>query len=95
MGWKVGRIVWLPCEVKPGPFPNERMIRVASDQGDWVGFVPVDSLREPVEKGNSSVRAVLVDVEGDGFRARIAGEPVASSFFEGRLSRVQLAALSA
>jgi hypothetical protein len=95
MGWKVGRVVWLRCEVKPGPFSNERMIRVHSDRGDWVGFVPVDSLREPVEEGESSVRAVLVDVQGERFRARIAGEPIASWFFEGTRSRVPLAALPA
>lgn len=92
---KVGRLVWLPCEVKPGPFSDERFIRVSSERGDWFAFVPVDSLRDPVENGESSVRAVLVDVHGERFRARVAGEPVTSSFFEGTLSRVPLAALQA
>lgn len=96
MGFEAGRIVWIPCEVKPGPFSDERMIRIPSERGEWLAFVHVNELRKPVAEGSTSVRAVILNVEGGRFNARIAGEPVASSFFEGALNRIEpLAALQA
>jgi len=96
MPYEAGRLVWIPCDVKPGPFADERIIRISSDGGTWVGFVQEDALREPVIEGPTFVRAVIVKVDGGRFNARVAGEPVASRLFEGTLSRVQpLAAVQA
>ena len=89
MGYQVGQRVWIPCEVKLGPFPDERTVRIRSEQGEWVGFVPVDALREPVDVGSTYVRAVITQVEGARFYAKVAGEPVTSSRFEGTLSGVE------
>ena len=89
MGYQAGRLVWIPCEVKPGPFPDERIVRIQSDRGEWIGFVSIDALRTPVVEGETFVRAVITRVEGSRFNARVAGEPVTSSFFEGTLSRVE------
>lgn len=87
MGVKVGRVVWIPCEVRPGPFSDERVIRIQSDGGAHVAFVRVDALREPIAEGETAVRAVIVDVSGGTFHARVAGEPVTTSLFGGSLSR--------
>jgi|GEM_PF-2412804 len=96
MAYQVGHLVWIPCEVKPGPFSDERLVRVHSDHGDWVGFVPVQSLREPVTEGISHVRAIITELSDRRFVAKIAGEPLASSTFEDTLSRVEpIAALQA
>lgn len=96
MAYQVGHLVWIPCEVKPGPFSDERIARVRSDTVEWVGFVPVHSLREPVTEGDTYVRAIITELSDRRFIAKIAGEPVASSFFEGNLSRVEpIAALQA
>jgi hypothetical protein len=89
MRYEAGRIVWIPCEVKPGPFSDERIVRILSERGDWVGFVNTGDLRDPVVEGQTFVRAVLVNVEGGRFNAKVAGEPVTSSLLEGTLSRVQ------
>lgn len=89
MVYQVGHLVWIPCEVKPGPFSDERIARVRSDRGDWVGFVPVQSLREPVTEGATYVRAIITELSDGRFVAKIAGEPVASSTFEDTLSRVE------
>jgi hypothetical protein len=97
MNYEPGRQVWIPCSVKPGPFSDERIISVSSSRDEWVGFVHVSTLREPVLQGETFVRAVIVSL-GDGgtFNAKIPGEPVTSSLFEGTLSRVKpLAALQA
>jgi hypothetical protein len=89
MAYDVGQFVWIPCEVKPGPFPDERIARIRSEQGEWVGFVPVHSLRDPVFEGSTFVRAIITRLAGGTFRARISGESVTSSMFEGTLSRVE------
>jgi hypothetical protein len=96
MSFEAGHLVWIPCEVKPGPFSDERLVRINSDRGPWVGFVPVAALREPVAEGSTAVRAVIVRVQGSRFNAKVAGEPVTASLVEGTLSRVEpIAALQA
>jgi hypothetical protein len=64
--------------VKPGPFSNERLVRVDGEPESWVGFVPVWYLHEPVEQGATKIRAVVVELQGERFVARIPGHPVAS-----------------
>jgi hypothetical protein len=94
MNLEAGRQVWIPCEVKSGPFSDERMILITSPRGEWLGFVHVATLREPILEGETYVRAVIIEIgEGDTFNARIPGEPLASSMFEGMLDRVQPFAL--
>jgi hypothetical protein len=96
MNLTVGKIVWLPCEVKPGPFSDERLVRVSSDRGEWVGFVPVSSLREPVPLGPTFVRAVVTEIHDDRFSARLPGHAVTPIPFEGVTSRaVRIGALQA
>lgn len=96
MAYQVGHLVWIPCEVKPGPFSDERITRIRSEQADWIGFVPVHSLREVVTEGATFVRAVITELSDGRFVARIAGESLASSTFEDTLSRAEpLAALQA
>ena len=85
----VGRYVWLPCEVKPGPFSNERMVRVTSEFGDWVGFVSVSSLKDPVREGETLIRALVVEVQGDRFSARMPGESLSSTLSLNVLSQVR------
>jgi hypothetical protein len=55
-----GAYTWLPCEVEPGPFSDERWVRIASEFGDWVGYVPVSYALsclksvDPIEGGSYS-----------------------------------------
>lgn len=87
---QVGSQVWVPCEVKPGPFSNERLVRVEETGGaPWIGFVEVDALKEPVKEGRTSVRVVVVEL-GDGwFRGRYPGQALSDSMqFEGALSQI-------
>ena len=60
---KEGDIVWLSCEVKPGPFPNERLIRLSLPSGAWVGFVEIDALKDPdVKTGETCVLARITKI---------------------------------
>jgi len=71
---KVGENVWIPCEVKPGPFPDERLVRVVSDAGEYVAFVRTRWLRDPaVRKGQTSIVGEIVAVSGPSFTARFPG----------------------
>jgi hypothetical protein len=82
-----GRRVWIPCQVKPGPFSDERMVRVESESGSWLGFVPVSSLRDSFLEGTTFVSAVVVEVRGDRFTARLPGHPITPGFFQGSVEK--------
>jgi hypothetical protein len=85
-----GNVVWIPCEVKPGPFPDERRVRLTSDLGEWVGFVPVSYLEEPKTEGRTRIRVLIVDVEGDTFNVRVPGEGISGSMFGDLISKGQM-----
>ena len=76
--------MWLPCEVKPGPFSDERMVLVKGDDSEWFGFVNVRWLRKD-RTGPNEVLAKVVDVEWPSYRARIPGFAPKSGLFQGRI----------
>lgn len=94
MGLTVGQYVWVPCEVKPGPFSDERLVRVNSPVVDsavskWSGFVPTARLREPIEMGSTGVTAIVVEVMHDRFLAQLVGDAFSNTVFEDYISRAQ------
>ena len=38
MELSAGASMWLPCEVSPGPFSDERTVLVIGDDGEWGGL---------------------------------------------------------
>ena len=91
MTLSAGAEMWIPCEVGPGPFSDERAVLVCADGKEWSGFVNVKWLQEGVEKGSDQVLAKVVDVEGRVFHARIPGHALQSELFEGDVGRVERA----
>lgn len=94
MSLSVGQYVWIPCEVKPGPFSDERLVRVNSPVVDsavtvWTGFVPAARLREPIEAGSTGVTAIVVDVSDDRFLAQLVGDAFSNSVIEYYVSQAQ------
>ena len=57
---KKGLVVWIPCEVRSGPFPNERRVFVETAFSKWFGFVDLSELKE--SSGKQLVRAVVLAV---------------------------------
>ena len=53
----VGARLWLPCEVKPGPFTDERRVLVHGEGGNWMGFVNVRWLQEKEAEGRAQCGA--------------------------------------
>lgn len=90
MGLHVGNVVLINCEVKPGPFPNERKVRCASSLSEWIGFVPVSFLEEPILSGETKLRATVNSVQNGKFSARIPGEGIAGTLYEDLTSKAQV-----
>lgn len=88
MKLEAGMRVWIPCEVKPGPFSNERMVRMTGDGQEWLNFVQVHLLREAIEEGATFVIATIDSVRDDEYVALLPGENLGSRYFHGRLSQV-------
>jgi len=83
MRYRVGQEVWLPCEVRPGPFPNEKRVYVKLGDAEWVGFVNTRALRE--WSGGMQVRGVVTAVgPGNALRVAVRGHSPASVSLETR-----------
>jgi len=58
-----GSLIAVRCEVKPGPFSEDRLISFETVDGPVSGFVRENELRE--ESGQWYVRAVVQSIEAD------------------------------
>lgn len=81
MTTSIGEYIWIPCEVKPGPFSNERLVLLQSKVDEWMGFVQSYSLKNDVSEGENSVKGQVVDVNCEVLTAKIFGEPLTSSAY--------------
>ncbi len=66
--------VWLPCDVLPGPFADERNVRLLAPEADWVGHVYSEYLRDDVVAGRSALRATVVELGGSRVSVRLPGQ---------------------
>ena len=80
-----GARMWLPCEVKPGPFSDERVVLVVAEDSEWLGFVNVRWLRRHGSEDRDEVLAKVVDIDGPTFHARIPGNALQARLFQGRV----------
>ena len=79
-GSEIGTVVWLPCEVRSGPFQNERRVYIQTGLSDWFGFVDVSELKK-ADDGTDRVRTVVLAAEQQkvvlGIRGQSpAGDPI-------------------
>jgi hypothetical protein len=88
-----GMIVWIPCEVRVGPFPDERKVYVPSATGDWFGFVNISELDKKVLNGEDRVRGVVLAIESNGVLLGINGQSPASKGVTAKPSLIEHAAL--
>ena len=73
-----GMMVWIPCDVRSGPFPNERRIYIKLEQNEWFGFVDESQLRERVREGSDHVQARVVAIHNEKVVLGIRGQSPAS-----------------
>ncbi len=79
MDLKPGMMVWIPCEVKAGPFSNERSVLVKILESPWVGFVDVRFLQNPIPAGETMIRGQIAAIQGSSIMVSLPGHPVDSS----------------
>jgi hypothetical protein len=80
---RAGMRVWIPCEVKPGVFSNERVVSVQRSHGVWTGFVPESVLRERIDRGQTAVQALIYEVREGIVEAFLPGDSVTPGTFVG------------
>jgi hypothetical protein len=68
---KIGDVIGIPCEVRPGPFSGERMISVDTVDGPISGFVRDGDLKE--SNAHWYVRAIVQGVKDDVLDVRVRG----------------------
>lgn len=78
MSLNKGDLLYIPCEVKPGPFSHERMVLVREEVGareEWFGFVETMFLERKVLRGKDVVVGWVTSVREDGsYVARMPGQ---------------------
>jgi hypothetical protein len=60
---KPGMVVWVPCEVRSGPFPNERRVLIKTEITEWFGFVNTSELENKILQGHDRVRGIVAEVK--------------------------------
>ena len=89
MALQVGGKVWIPCEVKPGPFSNERLARIQLPAGPWLGFVDTGALKEPVETGDTYVLAYVTEIQGNQVTVIVQGHAFNVGQVQASLAKVK------
>jgi len=88
-----GMVIWLPCEVRGGPFPDERRVYVRSAIGEWFGFVNVSELDKKVPSGKDRVRGIILEIEATRAIIGINGQSPISKVFRAEPSLIEYGAL--
>lgn len=88
MSINVGDKIWIPCEVKPGPFSDERMVFISSGKDEWFGFVCINNLQKGIRSGIDQVLATVTEIKNSMFIARIPGCTPNSNPFCGLIKNV-------
>ena len=97
MAIKAGSGVWLPCQVKRGPFSNERLVRIhIPPNKDWVGFVDVDYLKDKeMESGETEVLARVTATDAHSITLIVQGHALDSRYVQVPKDTVQRVPLPA
>lgn len=62
--FRVGQTVAIPCDIQPGPFPDEFLVTFETDSESISGFVQADAL-EKIERDKGLLPGVIQEVSGD------------------------------
>src|SRR5438309_282115 len=85
-GIRKGTVVWVLCEIRSGPFPNELRVYIKLDDHEWFGFVDLSQLRDKVDEGTDYVRATIIAIQDERVVLGIRGETPVSRPIETRSS---------
>jgi len=65
---KVGDELWIPAEIRLGPFADERRVYLKIDDNEWLGFVNEAEIRD-----NKLLRVTVLATKGDSVVLGIRG----------------------
>ncbi len=68
---KVGDVIGIQCDVRPGPFSDERMITFDTVDGPISGFVRETDLKQ--KNSQWYIRAIIQDIQDDVLHVRVKG----------------------
>lgn len=71
MAFQAGDFIGIACEVKPGPFDDEKVVTVETVSGPISGFVKDTELREM--NGRWEVRGQIQELKGETLKVMIYG----------------------
>lgn len=85
-----GANVWLPCQTKGGPFPDERLVLIELDETKWAGFINARWLKDKkLIEGNNEVLATISSIEDETYSVIIPGFAPNSDRLEGRIEDLE------
>jgi hypothetical protein len=67
-----GDLIGVPCTIRPGPFPNERLIAVETDNGLFYGFANEGNLRT-YDGEQGFLEGVVIDASSESIVVRLFG----------------------
>jgi hypothetical protein len=70
--FKEGELIGVPCTIQPGPFADERVIAVETEDGLFVGFAKQSNLHTDDGEGGY-LEAVVIEASSDSIVVRLFG----------------------
>ena len=74
MTFNVGDLVGVPCTIQAGPFHDELLVTVDTDEGQISGFVKRVNLQiDPENSERGSVKGIVVDTTSESSTVKLFG----------------------
>lgn len=88
--FRIGSSIWIPCTVNPGPFSDECVVRIFSENGEeWYGFVNKRWLKDKDRSsGENEVLSRVTKIENGIFYAQVPGMAPKGGWVHDSLNKV-------
>jgi hypothetical protein len=74
MTLKAGDLVWVPCAMQAGPFPDELAVSVETRDGVISGFVKRSNLKiDPADASRGHIKGAIVEATDDSTTVKLYG----------------------
>lgn len=90
-----GDLIDVPCKIQKGPFPDEKLVTVKTDEGEISGFVKLDNLTTDNNFQSGFVKGVVFSASADSITVQLYGSFFTTALGKVPVSRNNLRRLSA
>ena len=70
--FEVGQHVNVLCEIYPGPFPDEHLVTINTQDGKSSGFVRAEYVTM-TQKPHGSIQGIIAEINGDTITVQLPG----------------------